>query len=84
MIVTISKGLQITIPASIREELGLEVGSRVEMKKVKGKIILELIGEDLETIFAKTRNLKPKYKLTAKQMDAFNEQMFRWNLSTAI
>ena len=31
MIITISKGQQITIPANIRENLGLNVGSKVEM-----------------------------------------------------
>jgi AbrB family looped-hinge helix DNA binding protein len=77
MIITISKGQQVTIPASIREELGLSEGSKMELEKKKGKIILTPIGENLEEIFKETEHIKPKHDLTAEQMDKINEKMFR-------
>ncbi|MBI2151489.1 AbrB/MazE/SpoVT family DNA-binding domain-containing protein [Candidatus Woesearchaeota archaeon] len=77
MITAISKGLQITIPADIREELGLGIGSKVDIECENGKIIIKPVGEELEEIFKKTTYLKPKFKLTAKQMDEHNEKMFR-------
>ena len=76
-IITISKGMQITIPASIREELGLDVGNRLELEEKKGKITLKAIGDDLENVFEQTKHLKAKVHLTAKEMDDFNEKMFR-------
>ena len=36
-----------------------------------------LKSKELEEIFKETKHLKPKFKLTAKQMDEFNEKMFR-------
>ena len=48
MIISISKGQQITIPANIREALGLTIGSKVEIEEENGKIILKPIEEDLE------------------------------------
>lgn len=77
MLATISKGQQITIPATIREALGLSIGSKVEIEQIGQKIVIKPIGEDLEAIFAETKHMKPKQKLTAEQMDALNERMFR-------
>ena len=77
MIVTISKGQQITIPASMRELLGLDVGSKVDVEYEEGRIVINLVGEELETIFKAAKKLKPKHNLTAEQMDELNERMFR-------
>ena len=77
MITTISKGQQITIPARMREELNLHEGSRVDIVSKADKIIIQPVGEDLEKLFAETRHLKPKYNLTAKEMDELTEKMFR-------
>ncbi|MBI5065910.1 AbrB/MazE/SpoVT family DNA-binding domain-containing protein [Candidatus Woesearchaeota archaeon] len=77
MIVSVSKGLQITIPSLIREELGLIVGSKVDINVKNKEIILKPIGDDLEKVFKETEHIKPKHKLTAKQMDEINEKMFR-------
>ncbi len=73
MIVTISKGQQITIPAEFRKDLGLKVGSRVELVKKQNKIIIRPIEENLEDLFANAKNIKPKYNLTAEQMDKLIE-----------
>ena len=77
MIVTISKGQQITIPADMRKKLKLKVGSRVELVGKENKIIIQPIEEDLEEMFANAKNIKPKHNLTAEQMDELNERMFR-------
>lgn len=77
MIATLSKGQQITIPASIRETLGLDIGSRLEIEQTGNKIILKPLGEDIETIFSHAKKIKPKQKLTAQQMDELNERLFR-------
>ena len=73
MIVTISKGQQITIPAEMRKELKLKVGSRVEVVKRKNEIIIRPVGEDLEKLFEEAKKIVPKHKLTAGQMDQLIE-----------
>ena len=77
MIVTISKGQQITIPATMRDELGLQPGSKVDVEQKEGKITIKPIGEDLVELFKKAKTIKPKHHLTAAQMDALNEGMFK-------
>lgn len=75
MIITMSKGQQITIPAKIREEFKLGVGSKMEIDEKAGKIILKPIIDDLEKVFEETKNIKPKHKLSAEQMDDLNERL---------
>lgn len=77
MIIKISKGQQITIPANIREELGLEIDSRIDLEVKDGSIIIKPIDEDLDKVFKKAKNIKPKYGLTPKQMDELNERLFK-------
>ena len=77
MIVTVSKGQQITIPADMRELLGLDVGSKVDVEYEEGKITLQPVGEELKEFFRQAKQWKPKRQLTAKQMDDFNERVFR-------
>ncbi len=72
-IVTMSKGMQITIPASLREELGLDVGSRMELEGKRGSIVLKPLGEELETLFKEAKTIKPKHKFTAEEMDKLIE-----------
>ncbi|MBS3097050.1 AbrB/MazE/SpoVT family DNA-binding domain-containing protein [Candidatus Woesearchaeota archaeon] len=73
MIVTISKGQQITIPAEMRKDLKLKAGSRVEVLKERNEIIIKPLGEDLEKLFEEAKNIKPKHNLTAEQMDKLIE-----------
>jgi len=75
MITTISKGLQITIPAEFRNDLGLTVGSRVEIKKKGKKLILEPIGEEMSDLLEEAKHVKPKIKMNSKQMDELNERL---------
>ena len=73
MIVTISKGQQITIPSEFRKDLNLKVGSRVEVVKRKNEIVIRPIGDDLEKLFEEAKKIVPKHKLTAEQMDKLIE-----------
>ena len=77
MIITITKGQQITLPASIRQKLGLEIGAKLEMTVLDGRIVLEPIAEDLEVLFAKAKKVVPKFNPTAEEMDEISEAMFR-------
>ena len=77
MIVAMSKGQQLTIPADIRNHLGLDVGMKVDIIEKNGRIIIEPVGEDLETLFKKAKKIKPKLNLSAEQMDELNEGMTR-------
>lgn len=76
MIATLSKGQQITIPASIRDALGLHIGSRLEIEQTGENIVLKPLGDDLEILFEASKKIKPKQKLSAEQMDELNERMF--------
>jgi len=77
MIVELSKGRQITIPAEIREQLNLKIGSKLEITRRKDEIILKPLGEGLEKLFAEAKTLKPKHNLTPEEMDTLNERMFQ-------
>ena len=77
MIVEMSKGRQITIPAEIRNALDLTTGSRLEVLKVENEIVIRPIGEDLDKIFKEAKRIKPKRNLNPKQMDELNEGLFR-------
>ena len=77
MIVEISKGKQITIPAEIREEFELDGGSKVEIIKRGNEIILRPIGNELDKMFKNAKNIEPKHNLTPEQMDELNEGLFR-------
>ncbi len=69
VIVTISKGLQVTIPAEFRNALGLHIGSRAEMVKEGGKIVIKPIDDDVEALFRQAKKIKPRYGFTAEQMN---------------
>ena len=73
MIISISKGQQITIPSKYRKDLNLRIGSKVEMLKKGNKIVIQPIEEDLSVLFEEAKRIKPKHKLTAKQMDKLIE-----------
>ena len=74
MIITISKGQQITIPSKIREELNLKEGTRLELDRKGNTIIIKPIEDNnLEDLFKESRNWKPKKLLTAKEMDKLIE-----------
>ncbi len=75
MIIALSKGRQITIPAEFRNEFDLQTGSKLEIIKKGKEILLRPVGNELEDIFSKAKKVKPKHHLTAKQMDELNEAL---------
>lgn len=77
MIVTISKGQQVTIPFEIRDSMGLLVGSKMEIEQKDNKIILKPLGDDLDKMFREAKKIKPKHGFSAKEMDELNEKLFR-------
>ena len=77
MIIGISKGYQISIPAGIRKSLHLGIGSSLDISTQKGKIIIEPVQENIEELFKNAKNIKPKKKMNVKQMEKLNEAMFR-------
>ena len=77
MIITISKGQQITIPSKIREELNLKEGTRLELDREGNNIIIKPIeNNNLEDLFKESKTWKPKKQLTADQMDKLIEDGF--------
>ena len=58
--VTISSKGQIVIPAAIRQELGIEQGTRVAIRLESGRVIL-----DFENLQAKLRRIKEMRGCTA-------------------
>ena len=73
MITKLTKGKQITIPASIREALNLTVGSAVEVSLSGHDIVVTPIDGDLKKLFTKARKTKPRRHVTAEEMDAWTE-----------
>ncbi|MBI4155517.1 AbrB/MazE/SpoVT family DNA-binding domain-containing protein [Candidatus Woesearchaeota archaeon] len=77
MIVQISKGRQLTIPAEIREDFGLDTGSKIELIKEKGRLILKPIEEDIDKLFEEAKKIKPKHNFNVGEMEELNEGEFR-------
>lgn len=72
MLVKLTKGLQITIPAKIRNELEIEEGSMldVELDTSKRRIVIEPIKEpSFKTLFAKWDKVKNKTKKSIKELE---------------
>ena len=78
MIIEMSKGRQITIPAEMRDTFDLSPGTRIEIFARDDEIVLKPIGEKtLELLFEEAKHVKPRLNLTAEQMDELNEGMMR-------
>jgi AbrB family looped-hinge helix DNA binding protein len=69
MIITISKGQQITIPSQVREALKLNVGTRLELEQKGKSLVLKPLDEDLEQLFKEAKKTKPKHNWSAEHMD---------------
>jgi len=77
MIVEMSKGKQITIPAEIRNQFDLGIGSKLELFSKRKEIILKPVGDELDKLLDEAKNVKPKHNMTAEQMDELNEGLLR-------
>ncbi|MFH1054125.1 MAG: AbrB/MazE/SpoVT family DNA-binding domain-containing protein [Candidatus Woesearchaeota archaeon] len=59
MIKTISKGYQLTIPAELRNELGMTIGSKVDIEKKNNTLVIKPIEKDtLKEMFNKVNKMK--------------------------
>lgn len=77
MMIKINKGYQITIPAEIRNELGLGIGTPLEVRKEDGKIVFSPIKENMQELFMNANKKIPKRKMTVTDMGKINEKLFR-------
>ncbi|MFH1316311.1 MAG: AbrB/MazE/SpoVT family DNA-binding domain-containing protein [Candidatus Woesearchaeota archaeon] len=67
MIKTISKGYQLTIPAELRNELGMTIGSKVDIEMRDNKLIIKPIEENsIEEMFNRIDRMKPVQVTPAK------------------
>lgn len=72
MLVKLTKGLQITIPAKIRNMLEIEEGSVLDMEldTSKRRIVIEPIKEpSFKTLFAKWDKVKNRTKKPIKELE---------------
>lgn len=64
MIIEMSKGYQISIPAKIRNELGWKPGTKLEVhREKKGAIIREIEAPTFAEIQAMTRHITQRYSV---------------------
>lgn len=73
MIVTISKGEQLTIPSALRKALNLAAGRKVEIIQRGKVLVIRPIGDELSKVFERADKFKPRHRLTARQMDELVE-----------
>lgn len=76
MITKITKGQQITLPAELRKRLNLKEGMTVEIEIRNEEVVIRPVKENIEDLFKKAYEIKPKKHLTAKQMDELIENGF--------
>lgn len=72
---------QITIPENFRKKYGFMSGDRVlfieENKGLFLRPARKIDFKEFDKIIEKTKKIKPRYDLTAEQMDELNERLFR-------
>lgn len=72
---------QITIPEAFRRKYGFMKGDRVLFIEENNGIFLRPVRKidfnELNKILEKTKKIKPRYNLNAKDMDEINERVFR-------
>ncbi|MBI5393570.1 AbrB/MazE/SpoVT family DNA-binding domain-containing protein [Candidatus Woesearchaeota archaeon] len=78
VILQVSKGYQITIPANLRKKYNIKIGSKLDLEEKGNQLSLELLEKpDWDKIFADVRKL-PKHNYTTEQLDAiFEKELFR-------
>ncbi len=76
MIKAISKGYQVTIPAEWRNELGLGIGSKIDIEKKNRTIIINPIEkETLEDVYKESKKFK-RHNLTPKQIESMDSDIY--------
>ena len=75
MIVSISKGYQMTIPSDVRKEFGLVIGSRLELEKKKKQIILKPLEKaSLKDLLRESKKFK-KHSLTPEDLEKMEKDI---------
>ena len=57
MRVRVARRYQITIPEEVREEVGINVGDTVDVRSQDGKVIVEKIGRNWESVMNETKGV---------------------------
>lgn len=73
MLIEMSKGKQLTLPAKFRAKYGFKEGSRIEAEDTGKGILIKPMETDLEDVFKSTDGIKPVHKWTAEEMDKETE-----------
>ena len=55
MKVKVARRYQITIPEQVRDETGINIGDTVDVRSQDGKVIIEKMGRNWETVMSETR-----------------------------
>mgnify|MGYP001572350262 CR=1 FL=1 len=78
MLTKISKGYQVTIPAKIRHEFGLDIGTTIDVEGREKEIVIKPLGmtsrNELLKLFKEAR--KYKHRLTPEQLDEMEEAIY--------
>ena len=74
MIVEISKGYQISVPASIRKKYNLEAGDKLELEDQDGKLLVTLPQEESwQEIWDEIDKTATEHQLTPEELDDFSD-----------
>ena len=57
MRVRVARRHQITIPEEVREDVGINVGDTVDVRSQDGKVIVEKIGKNWESVMNETKGV---------------------------
>ena len=77
MIKKISKGYQITIPAGIRKQFDLGIGTPIDIEVEKEKIVLKPFNpkHELEKLF-KEADKFPKHNLSPEDLEKMEDELY--------
>ena len=77
MIKKISKGYQLTIPAEIRKQFDLTIGTPIDIEVKKEEIVLKPFDakKELETLF-KEADKFPRHNLTPEDLEKMEDDLY--------
>ena len=55
MRVKVARRYQVTIPEEVREELGINIGDIVDVRSQDGKVVVEKLGKNWESVMEETK-----------------------------
>ena len=57
MRVKVARRYQVTIPEEVREEVGINIGDIVDVRSQDGKVVVEKLGKNWESVMEETRGM---------------------------